>query len=58
MLDTGNIEDDEETESLMISVFLNTLIKDAMKNPSQLVPYTEEMSAEVDKLLPDVVLDV
>jgi len=58
MLDTGNIEDDEEAESLIISIFLDTLIKDAMKNPSQLVPYTEEISAEVDKLLADVVLDV
>ncbi|MGB3203793.1 MAG: hypothetical protein WBB28_02255 [Crinalium sp.] len=58
MLDTGNIEDDEEAESLIISIFLDTLIKDAMKNPSQLVPYIEEMSAEVDELLADVVLDV
>ncbi len=57
MLDTGNIEDDDEAESLTISIFLDTLIKDAMKNPSQLVPYTEEMSAEVDELLADV-LDV
>ena len=58
MLDTGNIEDDDEAESLIISIFLDTLIKDAMKNPSQLVPYTEEMSVEVDELLADVVLDV
>lgn len=57
-LDTSNIEEDDETESLMISLFLDTLIKDAMKNPSQLVPYTEEMSAEVDELLADVVLDI
>lgn len=56
-LDTSVAEDEDETESLIMSLFLDTLIKDAMKNPSRLVPYTQEMSAEVDELLADVVLD-
>jgi antitoxin PrlF len=45
MLDTGDIEDDDQAESLRISVFIHTLIKDAMKNPSRLAPYTEEINS-------------
>lgn len=56
-LNTSVAEDDDETESLIMSLFLDSLIKDAMKNPSRLVPYTQEMSTEVDELLADVVLD-
>jgi antitoxin PrlF len=56
-LDVGNVEEQDEDESLMMSLFLDFLMKDAMKNPDKLVPYTQEMSAEVDELLADVVLD-
>ena len=56
-LEPGELEEDNETESLMMSLFLDTLMKEAMKDPSSLVPYTEEMSEEVDELLKDVTLD-
>lgn len=49
--------EDEETENLMMSLFLDTLMKEVMKKPSSLVPYTEEMSREIDELLADVGLD-
>ncbi|MEH1795385.1 hypothetical protein [Nostoc sp.] len=41
----------------MMSLFLDFLMKDAMQNPSKLVPYTQEMSDEIDDLLADVVID-
>lgn len=50
---TEKIQEDEE-ESLMMSLFLDFLVKDSLKNPDHLVPYTEEMSAEIDNLLTDV----
>jgi antitoxin PrlF len=49
--------DDHEDEGLMMSLFLDFLTKDAMKNPEQLIPYTEEMSQEIDDLLTDVKLE-
>ncbi|WP_373481115.1 hypothetical protein [Geminocystis sp.] len=48
----NNIE--EEEEELMMSLFLDFLSKDALKNPHQLIPYTEEISQEIDNLLADV----
>lgn len=42
---------------IMMSLFLDFLMKDAMQNPSKLVPYTQEMSDEIDDLLADVVID-
>lgn len=57
-LDTSDErEEDNEEESLMMSLFLDTLIKEAIKNPSSLVLYTEEMSQELDDLLQDVTVD-
>ncbi len=41
----------------MMSLFLDFLMKDAVNNPSKLVPYTKEMSDEMDDLLADVILD-
>ncbi|MDF5739951.1 MULTISPECIES: hypothetical protein [unclassified Nostoc] len=38
----------------MMSLFLDFLMKDAMQNPSKLVPYTQEMSDEMDDLLAEV----
>ena len=55
-LDTNGVEDTDEDEALMMSLFLDFLMKDAMKNPSTLVPYTKEMSDEMDDLLADVVV--
>jgi len=56
-LDTEDVAENNEDESVMLSLFLDFLMKDAIQNPSQLVAYTQEMSAEIDDLLADVVLD-
>lgn len=56
-LDTNDETFDEDDESLMMSLFLDTLLKEAIKEPSSLVPYTKEMSDEIDELLSDVILD-
>jgi|GEM_PF-6177112 len=32
-------------------------MKDTIKNPDQLIPYTEEMSREIDDLLADVEME-
>ncbi len=56
-LDTEEMDNADETESLMLSLFLDFLMKDAIKNPSKLIPYTQEMSDEMDNLLADVELD-
>ncbi|MEH1883556.1 MULTISPECIES: hypothetical protein [unclassified Nostoc] len=56
-LETDNVDEADEDEGIMMSLFLGFLMKDAMHNPSQLVPYTQEMSDEMDDLLADVVID-
>lgn len=35
----------------MMSLFLDFLMKDVVTNPEKLVPYTQEMSEEIDNLL-------
>lgn len=55
-LDTEDVESDEE-ESLMMSLFLDFLMKDIIQNPSKLVPYTQEMSDYMNDLLADVTID-
>ncbi|MEH1907207.1 MAG: hypothetical protein V7L05_30210 [Nostoc sp.] len=56
-METENVYEANEDEGIIISLFLDFLIKDAMQNPSKLVPYTQEMSDETDDLLADVVID-
>ncbi|MDF5730688.1 MAG: hypothetical protein PUP92_22375 [Rhizonema sp. PD38] len=56
-LETDGVEGVDEDEALMMSLFLDFLMKDAIKNPSKLVPYTKEMSDEMDELLADVIVD-
>ena len=56
-LETKNEVEEEKEESLMMSLFLDFLMKDVIKNPEKLVPYTEQMSDEVDELLTDVSLE-
>ncbi|MDJ0618437.1 MAG: hypothetical protein QNJ63_17125 [Calothrix sp. MO_192.B10] len=56
-LNTNDVDDTDDTDGIMMSLFLDFLMKDAMNNPSQLVPYTNEMSDEMDDLLADVILD-
>ena len=50
-LETDELEDVDETESMMMSLFLDFLMKDAIQNPAKLVAYTKEMSDEMDELL-------
>ena len=40
-----------------MSLFLDTLMKEVIKEPSSLVPYTEQMSEEISELLSDVTVD-
>ena len=54
-LETDDINNDED-ESVMLSLFLDFLMQDAMKNPDKLVMYTQEMSEEIDDLVADVKL--
>jgi antitoxin PrlF len=56
-LETDNVNEADGDEGIMMSLFLDFLMKDAMQNPSKLVPYTQEMSDEMDDLLADVVID-
>ena len=56
-LHPNNERDEDDDEGLMMSLFLDFLIKDAMKNPEKLIPYTEEMSQQIDDLLTDVKLE-
>lgn len=54
---TSNPDDDDIDESLTMSLFLDTLMKEAIEKPSSLVPYTREMSREISELLSDVTVD-
>ena len=56
-LDIKNQLEEENEQSLMMSLFLDFLMKDVIKNPEKLVPYTEQMSDEIDELLTDVNLE-
>lgn len=50
-------QEEDEEESLIMGLFLDFLMNEAIANPETLVPYTEEMSTEVDDLLADVVIE-
>jgi len=46
-----------KNEAILMRSFLDLLWKDVEENPSRLVPYTEEMDAELDELLAGVEAD-
>jgi hypothetical protein len=50
-------EEEEADDGLMLSLFLDFLTKDALKNSDRLEAYTEEMSQEDDELLAGVEID-
>jgi antitoxin PrlF len=50
------LEEDED-ESLMLKLFLDTLMKFAIENPDSLTPYTQQMADEMDELLAGVTVD-
>jgi antitoxin PrlF len=56
-LDAKNSPPPQDEEDLMMSLFLDFLMKDVITNPEKLIPYTEEMSKEIDDLLADVNLN-
>jgi antitoxin PrlF len=41
----------------MMTLFLEFLMKDAISHPDNLIPYTQEMSTELDELLAGVEID-
>jgi antitoxin PrlF len=50
-------DDEEDGESLMMKLFLDTLMKFAIAKPDSLTLYTQQMAEEMDELLAGVVLD-
>ena len=56
-LDTQKEFEQDDEESLMMSLFLDFLMEDIIENPDKLIPYTEQMSDEVDELLAGVSLE-
>jgi antitoxin PrlF len=51
-----DVEEDED-ESLMLKLFLDTLMKFAIDKPDSLTPYTQKMADEMDELLAGVTVD-
>jgi antitoxin PrlF len=49
-------DDQDEDESVMMKLFLDSLLKFAISKPDSLTPYTQQMANEMDELLADVVL--
>jgi antitoxin PrlF len=47
----------DEDESLMLKLFLDTLMKFAIEKPDSLTPYTQQMADEMDDLLAGVTVD-
>ena len=56
-LEPSETTEEDDSESLTMSLFLDTLMKEVIKEPSSLVPYTEKMSAEISDLLSDVTIE-
>jgi antitoxin PrlF len=49
-------DDQDEDESVMMKLFLDSLLKFAISKPDSLTPYTQQMANEMDELLAGVVL--
>lgn len=55
---TTNEVEEQDKDELMLSLFLDFLMENALRNPGQEIEvYTEEMAAEDDELIAGVVLD-
>jgi antitoxin PrlF len=54
---TSEANQEEADNSLMLSLFLDFISKDALQNSDHLEPYTEVMSTEDDELLAGVEID-
>ncbi|PZO43879.1 MAG: hypothetical protein DCF19_04420 [Pseudanabaena frigida] len=51
------LEEEEESSELILSLFLDFITKDALKNSDRLEAYTEAMAAEDDELLAGIEID-
>jgi antitoxin PrlF len=49
--------DQDDDESLMMKLFLDSLLKFVIDKPDSLTPYTKQMADEMDELLAGVVLN-
>jgi antitoxin PrlF len=49
--------EEREDESLMLKLFLDTLMNFAINKPDSLTPYTQQMADEMDELLAGVTVD-
>ncbi|MGL5877360.1 MAG: hypothetical protein ACRC2V_06210 [Xenococcaceae cyanobacterium] len=56
-LQPKEIEQEQEKDELMLSLFLDFVMENALRNPDEIETYTEEMAAEDDELLAGVVID-
>lgn len=50
-------EEASEEDGAMMALFLEFLMKETIRQPETLIPYTEEMSLELDELLSGVEID-
>jgi antitoxin PrlF len=55
--DRASLPDLDDDESVMMKLFLDSLLKFAIAKPDSLTVYTEEMAAQMDELLAGVVMD-
>lgn len=55
--DRPSEEQEDDEESLIMGLFLDFLMKGAIANPESLVPYTAEMSEQMDDLLAGVTVE-
>lgn len=51
------IELEQEKDELLLSLFVDFLMDNALRNPDELEVYTEAMAAEDDELIAGVVID-
>ncbi|MGL5835020.1 MAG: hypothetical protein ACRC1Z_17585 [Waterburya sp.] len=52
-----NIEQEREQDKLMLSLFLDFVMENALRNPNEIKKYTEEMADEDDELIEGVIID-
>jgi antitoxin PrlF len=56
-LQPKKIDQEQEEDELMLSLFLDFVMENALRNPDEIEKYTEEMAAEDDELIEGVIID-
>lgn len=56
-LQPKEIEQEREKDELMLSLFLDFVMENALRNPDEIETYTESMAAEDDELIEGVIID-